>query len=154
VHLWLLGIQKDPNGLLGFLDKYVNSKKGERTKRKLDGLLKKQIWRIREENRDCCGQKLKEYLYEETGVLLSVKTIYKVLGEKFQLRSKWKKNQARGSVPQALSPREVIQMDSVDFGRVFAFTGIDIFTKEVMVNLYPALTSLEGLDFLNKALTH
>jgi hypothetical protein len=44
-------------------------------------------------------------------------------------------------------------MDSVDFGQVFAFTSIDIFTKEVMVNLYPALTSLEGLDFLNLAKT-
>jgi len=40
-------------------------------------------------------------------------------------------------------------MDSLDFGDVFAFTGFDIFTKEVMVNLYPTLTSLEGLNFLN-----
>ena len=43
-------------------------------------------------------------------------------------------------------------MDSLDFGDVFAFTGIDIFTKEVMVNLYPALTSLGGLSFLNQAI--
>ncbi|MBM3209013.1 transposase family protein [Candidatus Shapirobacteria bacterium] len=43
-------------------------------------------------------------------------------------------------------------MDSLDFGYVFAFTGIDIFTKEVLVNLYPALTSLEGLSFLQSAI--
>ena len=152
VGLWIKEIENDPLGLTGFIDNYLSSKKGERSKRKLDGLLKNQIWRIRDENRDCCGQKIREYLYRESGISLSVKTIYKVLGEKYQLRSKWKKNQIRGPVPKALSPREVIQMDSVDFGWVFAFTGIDIFTKEVIVNLYPALTSLEGLNFLNRAI--
>ncbi len=152
VGLWIKEIENDPLGLTGFIDNYLSAKKGERSKRKLDGLLKNQIWRIRDENRDCCGQKIREYLFQELGVLLSVKTIYKVLGEKYQLRSKWKKNQVRGSVPRALNPREVIQMDSVDFGWVFAFTGIDIFTKEVIVNLYPALTSLEGLHFLNQAI--
>lgn len=150
--LWIKEIENNPSGLIGFIDDYLSAKKGERSKRKLDGLLKKHIWRIRDENRDCCGQKIRKYLYQEFGVLLSVKTIYQVLGEKYQLRSKWKKNQIRGPVPKALNPREVIQMDSVDFGWVFAFTGIDIFTKEVMVSLYPSLTSLEGLAFLNQAL--
>jgi len=153
VGLWVKGIENNPSGLTGFIDNYLAAKKGKRAKRKLDGLLKKQIWRIRDENRDCCGQKIREYLYQESEVLLSVKTIYKVLGEKYQLRSKWKKNQVRGPVPKAASPREVIQMDSLDFGWVFAFTGIDIFTKETLVNLYPALTSLEGLDFLNQAIS-
>lgn len=152
VGLWIEGIEKDPQGLTGFIDNYLSAKKGKRAKRKLDGLLKNQIWRIRDENRDCCGQKIRKYLYQESGVLLSVKTIYKVLGEKYQLRSKWKKNIARGPVPKALSPREVIQMDSIDLGWVFAFTGIDIFTKEVVVNLYSALTSCEGLQFLNQAI--
>ena len=152
VGLWISGIENNPLGLTGFIDNYLSSKKGERSKRKLDGLLKNQIWRIRDENRDCCGQKIRKYLYQEQGILLSTKTIYKVLGEKYQLRSKWKKNQSRGPVPKALNPREVIQMDSVDFGWVFAFTGIDIFTKEVIVNLYPSLTSMEGLNFLNQAI--
>jgi len=40
-------------------------------------------------------------------------------------------------------------MDSVDFGEVFAFTAVDIFSKDVTVKLYPSLTSFEGLDFLN-----
>jgi len=38
VHLWVKSIQEF--GLLEFLDKYTNSKKGERAKRKTDGLLK------------------------------------------------------------------------------------------------------------------
>ena len=152
VRIWVRSIKDNPLGISGFIDDYSSSKKGERAKRKLDGLLKNQIWRIRDENRDCCGQKIHKYLQDEYGVKLSVPSIYKVLGEKYQLRSKWKKNQIRGPVPNAQAPRQVIQMDSVDFGWVFAFTGIDIFTKEVVVNLYPALTSLEGLDFLNQAI--
>jgi len=153
VRIWIKAIETNPLGLPGFIDSYLSSKKGERSKRKLDGLLKNHIWRIRDENRDCCGQKIHKYLLDEYGIYLSVPTIYKVLGEKYQLRSKWKKNQVRGPVPKALNPREIIQMDSIDFGWVFAFTGIDIFTKEVIVNLYPSLTSMEGLNFLNKAIT-
>lgn len=147
VHLWIKGIQEV--GLLQFIENYLEAKKGERVKRKTDGLLKKRIYKLREENRDCCGQKIKEYLLDEYDTDLSVTTIYKILGEKYQLRSKWKHNQKRGQVPKAEKPREVIQMDSVDFGSVFAFTGVDIFTKEVSVKLYPSLTAEDGLDFLN-----
>ena len=42
-------------------------------------------------------------------------------------------------------------MDTVDFGAVFAFTGVDIFTKEVNVKLYPSLTAKDGLDFLSSS---
>lgn len=148
-HLWIKGIQE--YGLLEFLERYSNSKKGERSKRKLDGLLKSRVYRLREDNRDCCGQKIREFLNDEYGITLSTTTIYKILGEKYQLRSKWKKNQIRGPVPKAENPREVVQMDSVDFGGLFAFTGIDIFTREVSVGLYRSLTAKDGLDFLNSS---
>lgn len=146
IHLWVKNIEE--HGLLDFLERYSNAKKGERSKRKLDGLLKSRVYRLREENRDCCGQKIREFLSDEYGTSLSTTTIYKILGEKYQLRSKWKKNQIRGPIPEAENPREVVQMDTVDFGAVFAFTGIDIFTKEVSVRLYPSLTAKDGLDFL------
>lgn len=42
-------------------------------------------------------------------------------------------------------------MDSVDFGSIFAFTSIDIFSKEVAVKLYQSLTSRDGEDFLTHA---
>lgn len=148
VHLWILGIASHQRGLIGFLEEYQKAKKGERVKRKIDGLLKARIWRLREENRNCCGQKIAKYLKEEYAVSLGIKAIYKILGEKYELRSKWKKNQARGPVPKAGRPREVVQMDSVDFGEIFAFTGIDIFTREVEVKLYPSLTAIDGLSFL------
>lgn len=149
VGIWIAGIEKHPEGISGFLDTYVNAKKGLRKKRKLDGLLKAIICRVREENRYCCGQKIKEYLTQEFDFSPGVTTIYKVLGEKYQLRSKWKKNQVRGPIPKADYPRQVIQMDSIDFGNIFAFTGIDIFSKDVVVKLYPSLTSLDGQDFLS-----
>lgn len=149
VHLWICGIQQ--NGLEGFIHLYEQAKKGTRTKRKIDGLLKARIYRLREENRRCCGDKIKRYLKDEYGVVLGITTIYKVLGEKYKLRSKWKQNQKRGPIPKAEKPREVVQMDTVDFGEVFAFTGVDIFAKDVSVKLYPTLTSLDGADFLDHA---
>ena len=149
VHIWIRAIQAC--GLLEFLDKYTNAKKGSRENRKIDGLLKARIYKLREKYRDCCGQKIREFLQGEYGITLSTTTIYKVLAEKYQLRSKWKKNQSRGPIPEASNPREVIQMDTVDFGDVFAFTGVDIFTKEVNVKLYPSLTAKDGFDFLRSS---
>lgn len=149
VHLWIKGIEQF--GLLEFLDNYTNAKKGSRENRKIDGLLKARIYKLREQYRDCCGQKIREFLLDEYGITLSTTTIYKILGEKYKLRSKWKKNQLRGPIPEADRPREVIQMDTVDFGAIFAFTGVDIFTKEVNVKLYPSLTAKDGLDFLRNS---
>lgn len=150
VHLWVTGIQTE--GREGFIDGYMNAKKGERRKRKVDGLLKAHIFNIREKNRDCCGQKVKKHLFEDYGIRLGLTAIYKILGEKYILRSKWKKNMARGPVPKATTAREVIQMDSIDLGELFAFTGIDIFTKEVAVRLYCSLTSKDGADFLRSSM--
>ncbi len=148
VREWIRGIESNSQGLLGFLSQYESAKKGTRTKRKVDGLLKARIYRLREENRQCCGQKIQEYLFDEYGTYLSVPTIYAILAEKYKLRSKWKKNQKRGTVTHATKPREVIQMDTVHFGMVFAFTAVDTFAKDISVKLYPTLTSSDGKDFL------
>jgi len=69
------------------------------------------------------------------------------------IRSKWRKNQKRGAVPTALRARAVIQMDTVAFGHLFAFTGIDIYTKEAEVMLRPTLTSDDGAAFLQTAMS-
>lgn len=148
---WVKGIMQHEGGLLGFLEEYEKAKKGPRKKRKVDGLLKARIYRLREENRQCCGQKIKEYLYENYGIQLGIKAVYKILGERYKLRSKWKKNQKRGKLTKALQPREVIQMDTVHFGMVFAFTSVDTFSKDVSVRLYPTLTSADGKDFLTNS---
>ena len=148
VREWIRGIETNSQRLLGFLEHYENAKKGEREKRKVDGLLKARVCRLREENNDCCGQKIQYYLNRDYGVKLGIRAIYEILGEKYKLRSKWKKNQHRGELIQATKPREVIQMDSVHFGMVFAFTSVDTFAKDVSVRLYSTLTSMDGKDFL------
>lgn len=150
LYRWLNGIERTGD-LEGFLDQYLSAKKGERKKRKVDGLLKLKVWNLRDKY-DCCGQKIQYFLDEDYGIDLGVKTIYKILKEKYKLRSKWKKNQKRGLVPKASKPREVVQMDTVDFGEIFAFTGVDIFSKEVDVLLAPRLTASYGYQFLKQSM--
>jgi len=151
LYRWLDGIQK-AGELEVFIDQYLSAKKGSRKKRKIDGLVKLWIWELRDRHKGCCGQKIQYYLEKERGTHLAVPTIYKILSERYVLRTKWKKNQFRGPIPRASKPREVIQMDTVDFGGVFAFTGIDIFTREVDVLLRPSLTSHDGYLFLKQAM--
>ena len=69
------------------------------------------------------------------------------------LGHKGRKKQPRGPVPQAGAAREVIQMDSIHFGQVFAFTAVDIFSKEADVLLRPSLTAKDGLAFLQTCLS-
>ena len=150
VRLWNMGINE--LGLASFLDKYELAKKGSRIRRQTDPLIKGWVWEIREREMDCCGQKILYFLQKEHNISLSVPKIYEILAEKYKIKSKWKKNQVRGPVPKAAKPREVIQMDTVDFGEVFAFTGIDIFSKEADVIMFPSLTSHEGLIYLETSM--
>ncbi len=136
------------NSLDVFLEHYHQAKKGSRQKRKTDAILKRRIWALREKHHQCCGQKIQYFLQKEYGMQVSVTTIYKVLSEKYQLRSKWQKNKPRGSIPTARAARQVIQMDTVLFGEVFAFTAVDIFTRESDVLLRPALEATDGKAFL------
>lgn len=150
IRLWLQGIQKC--GLLGFLDQYTNAKKGPRTGRQVDLILKRWIWDIREREMDCCGQKIAYFLEKEHDVRVSVPKIYEIVKEKWEIKSKWKKNQLRGHVPKASQPRQVVEMDTVDFGELFAFTGIDIYTREVDVMIAPELTAEHGYLFLRQSM--
>lgn len=150
IHLWAKGIKGA--GLIGFLDKYQQAKKGERKKRQVDPIVKRWVWEIREREYDCCGQKIQYFLKKEHGVPLSVPKVYEILAEKYVIRSKWKKNKQRGPIPQAVKPRQVIQMDTIDFGELFAFTAIDIFSREADILLAPALTAEYGCRFLNQSM--
>jgi len=38
-------------------------------------------------------------------------------------------------------PREVIQMDTIDFGELYAFTAVDIFTREADILIAIELTA-------------
>lgn len=134
------------------MEEYVNAKKGERPGRQVDAILKRWVWSIREREKECCGQKIQYFLDLEHGVHISVPKIYEILAEKYIIKSKWKKNQKRGAIPVAEKAREAIQMDTIDFGQIFAFTAVDIFSKEADVLLRPSLTSADGVIFLDSCM--
>ena len=150
--LWLKGMAN--YGLAGFLDRHTQAKKGPRRARQVPARIKRLIWALRVREHDCCGQKIAYFLEREYQLRLSVPKIYEILAEKYVIRFKWRKNQKRGAVPTASGPRAVIQMDTVAFGGVFAFTGIDIYTKEAAGVLRPALTSEDGAAFLEASMAH
>jgi len=145
---WVQAIRQHGE-LQSFLDHYQQAKSGPRRKRKRDQVLKQRIWALREKYRQCCGQKLQYFLQQEYGLQVGVTTIYKVLAEKYQLRSRRQKNQRRSAIPTAQAPRQVIQMDTVNFGQVFAFTAIDIYSKESAVLLRPTLEAADAQAFLH-----
>jgi len=70
------------------------------------------------------------------------------------LRSKWKKNQVRGPIPKAAKPREVIQHDTVDFGELYAFTSVDIYTREAQVIVRPRLEAKDGSAALRQQMNY
>lgn len=150
IGIWIADIKQF--GLSGFIEQYENAKKCERKARQIDPIWKVRIWNIREREADCCGEKIQYFLQKEYGIKIAVSKIYEVLAEKYKLRSKWKHNQKRGLVPTASKPRQVVQMDTVDFGEIFAFTGVDIFTKDIDVFMAPELTANYGLCFLEQSM--
>lgn len=148
IYRWIAGIKRC--GINEFLRRYKNAKKGRRQKRKTDPVIKARIYAIRERYHHCCGEKIQYWMMKDHGVKMGISTIYRILGEKYILRSKWKKNQVRGPIPKASKEREVIQHDTVDFGELFAFTSIDIFTKEAQVIMRAGLDASDGAAALRK----
>ncbi len=47
----------------------------------------------------------------------------------------------------------MLQLDTVMFGGLYAFTGIDIYTREAYIPVAPALTAAYGFAFLEQAMT-
>jgi transposase-like protein len=150
IRLWLHSIEQ--HGQKAFLDKSAAACKVPRPSRQVDPLVKRWVWQIREREQDCCGQKIAYFLEREHSVKLSVPKIYEVLAEKYVLRSKWKKNHKRGPTPVATAVRQVVEMDTVDFGGLFAFTAVDIYSREADVLLRPTLTADNGAAFLHRCM--
>jgi len=148
--LWIQGVER--YGLLGFLERYDQAKKVPRIHRQTDPVLKRLVWMIREREYDCCGEKIRYFLDKEYGISLASSKIYEILAEKYMLRSKWRKNCVRGPVPTAAHPHEVVQMDTIDFGFLYAFTAVDICSKEADILVAPALTGSFGYQFLKQCM--
>lgn len=150
IGLWLKGIAV--YGLSGFLKRHAQAKKGPRRARQVPARIQRLIRDLRAREYDCCGQTIAYVLEREPQVRLSVPKIYESLAEQYVICAQWCKNQHRGAGPKAACARAVIQMDTVAFGHLVAFTGVDIYTREADVLLRPTLTSDDGAAFLHTAM--
>ncbi len=149
VYRWLRRIRAD--GIEEFVEQYRNAKKGRRV-RKTHGWLERRVVALRREYRDCCGQKI-AYLLAQDGIRLSVSTIYRILGRHLRLRKH--SRTAKGfPVQRATRPRQVIQMDTLDLGGVYAFTAIDTYTREAQIVIRPTLQSADGEAALHQIMTY
>jgi len=152
VYRWLKRIKRD--GIRQFVRDHRSAKKGRR-QRKTDIILRSRIYEIREKKRWCCGEKIQFYLERDHQQKISVSTIYRILNEKYELRNKWRKNIKRGKVLlRGTKPREVLQVDSVDLGDLYAFTAIDTFTREARVIIRAGLTAKDGEESLIELLRY
>lgn len=150
VYRWIRGFKS--KGIKQFLRDYKQAKKARKKPRKKDAFTRVRVYKVREEYKQCCGEKIRYILAREYGIKISVATIYRILNEKYQLRSKWKKYSKRGFVRKGTRPREVVQTDTVDFGSIYAFTAIDTYTKEASVVIRPGLTAHDGREALQEQL--
>lgn len=150
VYRWLHRIKHW--GVKGYLRQYQAAKKGHRH-RKTYRYVEERVLAVRREQHGCCGEKIVYWLAKE-GIQLSRSTVYRILNRHLRLRSKWRRNVSRGSLPRASGPREIIQMDTIDFGQVFAFTAIDIYTREGQVVLQPGISAAHGRAALETLLSY
>lgn len=140
VYRWLSGIREF--GIHGFVRQYESAKRGHRH-RQTSRYVEERVLAIRQAHHGSCGEKI-VYWLEREGITLSRSSVYRILNRHLELRKKWRRNSARGCLPQAQGPREVVQMDTIDLGGVFAFTAIDTFTREGLVVLRPGITANDG----------
>lgn len=152
VYRWIRDFKR--KGIYQFIRDYKQAKTGRRQSSKTDVITKLRIYQIREEKHNCCGKKIQYFLQKDYSEEVSVSTIYRILNQKYQLTSKWKKYCKRGHVKKGTHPRESIQTDTVDLGQIFAFTSIDTYTREVSVILRKELTARAGREALEKQLEY
>lgn len=82
-----------------------------------------------------CGAKIRKELQENHGITMAVSTIYRWLHRRFtQAAVSVKRYTKHQALVAAEKPREVVEHDTVDLGGgVYAYTAIDIFSKEPSV---------------------
>jgi IS30 family transposase len=139
VYRWLKGIKL--YGIEEFIRRYKKAKRGRRV-RKTHPHLEQRVLSLRREYRGCCGQKI-VYLLGQEGTQLSVSTVYRILNKHLKLR-KHSRTPKGEPVEKATRAREVIQMDTLDLGELYAYTAIDTFTREGQVLIRPSLQAEDG----------
>ena len=148
VYRWIKSFKR--RGYRGTIKHYQNCKKKEKKKVKTNAVTKRRIWELREKHYHCCGEKIRYWMKKEYDIKISVKTIYKILGEKYDLRRRYKKYKY-GEAPKGKYERDVIQTDTVDFGEIYAYTYVDTYTRQAFVDLELDLESESGKASLQEA---
>lgn len=99
-----------------------------------------------------CGQKIRKELAENHGVSIAVSTIYRWLRKRLNNDVKVKSYTKHKSIVTASEPRELVEHDTVDLGgkneSVYAYTAIDIFTREPSVYIADNLEMSTGAEAL------
>lgn len=144
VYRWITGIKK--YGIREFVRRKQDCKRRRQT-RVLNSDVKNLIVDIRKQ-RGWCGQKIQKELRDKHQIRVCLMSIYRVVKDNFEVGSAWRKYTSRVEVPKATAPRQVVQHDTVDYGALFAFTSIDIFSKEPAVVIGTDLTSESGIRAL------
>lgn len=150
VFRWLKGIRQ--RGIRGFIRKYKAAKTGRR-QRKTHGAVVQRVLKLRREYRQCCGQKI-VYLLSREGISLSVSTVYRILNQHLESLRKHTRTAQGQPARKGTQPREVVQMDTVDLGEVYAFTAIDTYTKEAVVLMRTGITAQDGKAALEEVAHH
>ena len=139
IYRWLKGIRQ--RGIKGYVGYYKACKKGRRV-RKTHGYVVQRVLSLRREYRQCCGEKI-VYLLAQEGIHISRSTVYRILKRHLTLRKHHR--QGKGApIQRATGPRQVVQVDTVDLGEVYAYTAIDTFTREAAVVMRPSLQATDG----------
>lgn len=143
IYRWLKGIRM--RGVKGYLAYFKGAKRGRRMRR-THGYVVQRVLRLRREYRECCGEKI-VYLLAQEGVRVSRSTVYRILNRHRVLR-KHHRQPKGGPVQRATGPRQVVQVDTVDLGALYAYTAIDTFTREAAIVVRPSLQAADGRQAL------
>ena len=144
IYRWLQGIRR--SGIRSFL-KRKKTCKIRRPKAKTPEYIAQLIVDIRQE-KGYCGAKIQKELRVKHGIRKSLATIYRILHERLTRNIVGvKRYQKHEPIVKSYAPREVVEHDTVDLGGgKYAFTSIDVFTKEPVVIIGTDLTMKSGKD--------
>lgn len=143
IYRWLKRIKQ--LGIREFLRRQLVAKHRRPKSRTPETTIQK-IVDIRNE-RGWCGQKIRKELQENYGIVLGLSTVYRWLHKRFTRAvvgiQRYRKHKA---IVTANAPREVVEHDTVDLGELYAYTAIDIFSKEPSVYIGVNLEMVTGAE--------
>lgn len=139
IYRWLKGIRQ--RGIRGYVNYFKQCKRGRR-QRKTHGYIVQRVLSLRRAYRNCCGEKV-VYLLSLEGIKLSLSTVYRIL-KRYLVLGKKRAAYKGEPIQQATRPRQVVQVDTLDLGELYAYSAIDTFTREAVIIIQPSLQACDG----------